>query len=40
MCVVAIFSLSVGGAAGCPEDAGEEDCCDNGYNDEWGSDHD
>jgi hypothetical protein len=40
VCFVVVFSLSIGGAAGCPKDAGEEDHSDNGYHKERGSDHD
>jgi hypothetical protein len=37
---VAILGLSIGGAAGCPQDASEEDQSDNWYDYERGSDHD
>jgi hypothetical protein len=40
MRLVPILSLSIGSAAGCPQDAGEEDHSDNGYHKERGSDHD
>jgi hypothetical protein len=40
VCFVVVFSLSIGGAARRPKDAGEEDHSDNGHHKERGSDHD
>jgi hypothetical protein len=37
--VLAVFCLSIGGAAGCPKDAGEEDRDDNRHDNERGSNH-
>jgi hypothetical protein len=39
MCAVSVFCLSIGGAASCPKDAGEEDGGDNGDDEVWGSNH-
>jgi hypothetical protein len=37
--LVPVFGFSIGGAAGCPQDAREKDCSDNGYDEERGRNH-
>jgi len=37
--LVPVFGFSIGSAAGCPQDAREKDCSDNGYDDERGRNH-